>query len=198
MQTDLNYKIARDTETGMVMCAGTHIFTLACTHVYMLISSFLSFLLLFVLFCFLFLFSSSDTWRALSATLHFESAFSDACKDINADLRTRTWQPALTLDQVCQPLLSSLSLYILHCKQINIEELSLRYTFQLPICGEAWAADFLGCAPVCCHIHILSSVWFWLTQSIVMTSGHWAVWFACLAIINTCMMESVFWSLPQF
>ena len=164
----------------------------------MLISSFLSFLLLlFVLFCVLFLFSSSDTWGALSATLHFESAFSDACKDINVDLLTRTRQPPPTLDQVCQPLLSSLSLYILHCKEINIEEVALSYTFQLPICGEAWAADFLGCVPVCCH-HILSSVWFWLTQSIVMTSGHWVVWFVCLAISNTCMMESVFWSLPQF
>ena len=84
--------------------------------------------------------------RAVTSCLrqvNFLGVFSDACSDIRADLSSRPWQPAPPLSQVCQPRLSAISLYILRCTEIDINEPSLNFTLQLPLCGETVDINYL-------------------------------------------------------
>ena len=51
-------------------------------------------------------------------------------------LQSQHLRPDQQLADVCQAKLTAINLYMLRCRQQNLSEVTLNYTFQLPICGE--------------------------------------------------------------
>ena len=78
--------------------------------------------------------AANSVFSFIRCCLNFVLFSTDSCENIkNALLSQPHWSDRL--EDVCQAKLVRIDLYQLHCKELNITEVSLNFTFQLPICG---------------------------------------------------------------
>ena len=84
----------------------------------------------------------------LNCMLHVFFSSTDACENIKNTLPSQALQSDRQFDDVCQAKLTSISLYVLYCKNIEYGEVSLNFTFQLPTCGKFSSVSNSACTTV--------------------------------------------------
>ncbi|XP_076448259.1 uncharacterized protein LOC143284982 [Babylonia areolata] len=62
-----------------------------------------------------------------------------ACEAVEKQMKAREWQPPPQVEDVCQPLLTSIQLYDFRCRQLKEVEKALRFSWVLPLCN----ADYI-------------------------------------------------------